>query len=213
MRLPAVLASHDLPLVELQAARLDGELYAVDDAFSPLDEPDGPNQRAAALAFALPVRFIAERRSAAWIHGALSLPPQRHELCVDISARRRPERPDRHSLREVVLDGRDLMFIGPLRVTTPVRTAVDLAREPETDAEAAAITDAVIGRLMRAYGIDLAACRDLVDRRRNLPGKRAAMERLAACDPVHVVDGVDAANGVQHPGPGGWCRPSRRRTG
>ena len=74
-RLPAVLDTHDLPLAELCAARLDGELVAIDDGWTPLDEPDLPALRAAVTALRAPRSLVIERMSAAWVHGALAAPP------------------------------------------------------------------------------------------------------------------------------------------
>jgi hypothetical protein len=56
-----------------------------------------------------------------------------------------------------------------------VRTAVDLARfrTELSDDDAASIVE-----LARQGGFGLAACRELMDRRRNLPEKRRALARL-----------------------------------
>src|SRR5687767_11814124 len=89
-RLASVLTSSDLPMAELAAARLDGELFRIDDCYSPIDEVEQPRHRARALGAVLRDRLIAEQRSAAWIWGALDAPPPRHELCVATGARVRP---------------------------------------------------------------------------------------------------------------------------
>lgn len=69
-----MLGTDDLPLAELCAARLDGELVAIGTGWCPVDEPDLPSLRAAAVAPRLPAPLIVERRSAAWVHGALPSP-------------------------------------------------------------------------------------------------------------------------------------------
>ena len=53
-RLPMVLGTDDLPIAELCAARLDGELFAIDDGWAPVDEPDLPAFRAAVVALRVP---------------------------------------------------------------------------------------------------------------------------------------------------------------
>ena len=62
-RLPPVLDTHDLPLAELCAARLDGELFAIDDGWAPLDEPDLPAFRAAVTALPCPKILALVRRN------------------------------------------------------------------------------------------------------------------------------------------------------
>ncbi|MBK4346765.1 type IV toxin-antitoxin system AbiEi family antitoxin [Lacisediminihabitans changchengi] len=176
MRLASVLSPADLPSAELQAARLDGELYRVDECFSPIDQPTGLHHRALALAAITPRRLIAELHSAAWVWGALDQPPSRHRLCADITARTRPPIGPA-ILREVVVDATDVVTLGPLRITTPLRTAVDLARlDPEPHRE-------VITRLFAIGGFGLADCEALIQRRRNLPDKRRALRRLQQAQP------------------------------
>lgn len=177
MRLPAVLSSRDLPDPELQAARLDGELFAIDECFSPIDEIEQRSHRAAAIAALVPDRLIAEQHSAAWVYGALRRPPARHEFCADTRARVRPASVGRFALREVVIDDIDLRQVGAMTVTSPLRTVLDLAR---FSVEFAHSEQCIIGRLMNLDGFDLTDCATALDRRRNLPGKRLALERLSS---------------------------------
>ena len=180
MRLPSVLSALDLPLAELQAARLDGELFSIDGCFSPLDEIEQSHHRGASLATSLPGRLIAEQLSAAWVFGALESPPARHQLCARIDARIRPASTARIDLREVVIDDADIATIGGMRLTTPLRTVVDLARfAPDFNATHRAI----IARLMQFGSFGPDECRQMLDRRRNLPGKRAALTRILASCP------------------------------
>jgi hypothetical protein len=176
-RLSPVLSVRDLPAVELQAARLDGELYRVDECFSPIDEIEGTEHRARALATTLPERLIAEQHTAAWILGAIDSPPRRHRLCAAIGARGRAPDTARFIVREVVIDESELLSRGGMRLTTPLRTAIDLARFCPAwgEAESAIVTALMVdGR----FGID--DCARNIDRRRNLPGKQRALERLGA---------------------------------
>src|SRR5687768_17102372 len=98
-RLSPVLDATDLPIAELWAARLDGELFTLDDCFVPIDAPEGARERAAAIARQWPQRFIAERLTAAWIWGVLDTPPVRHELCASLGARARPSTSRRVTVR------------------------------------------------------------------------------------------------------------------
>lgn len=178
--LPPVLSQSDLPLAELHAARLDGELFAIDECFGPVDVAEQSALRAASLAALLPPRLIAEQRTAAWVLGAMLDPPARHQLCVDTRARYRCADAPRFSVREVVLDDGETVVIGGLRLTTPLRTALDLARfcDPFGDDEAAIV--AALGAAGQ-FGPDEAFA-DLT-RRRHLPGKVRAAARLRAALP------------------------------
>lgn len=174
MRLPSVLTTHDLPLPELRAALLDGELFALDAAFTPIDEIESPRHRAHAAHAGLPHRLIAEQHTAAWIWGAVP-PPSRHEFCVAIAARARVSGDGAHAVREVVIEPAEIVLLDGLQLTTPLRTVVDLARfsiEFGQREEDAAHT------LMLHHHFDLADCLGEIERRRNLPRKRQAIERL-----------------------------------
>jgi hypothetical protein len=177
MLLPPALDDTALPLPERMAARLDGELYALGEVHCPIDEPETPATRLAAVLAGRSGRIIAELGTAAWVWGAQLLPPPQLELCVDLRARARPPRTPSASLREVVIAEGDVRVLAGRTVTSPLRTAVDLARarEPFTAADAAAVRE-----LARLGWFGLAECRALMDRRRNLPGKLRALERLAA---------------------------------
>ncbi len=177
MRLPSILSRSDFAAPELSALVLDGEAYRVDDCVAPLDEISGPVQRATALAAEIPARLIAEQHSAAWIWGAQFRPPRRHEVCADITARARPALGALLALREVVLLHDDTIVLAGLAVTTPMRTAIDLARFVadwnDTEAE-------ILRALLFLGRISILDCARAMNRRRNLPNKRIALERLAA---------------------------------
>jgi hypothetical protein len=175
---PPVLHEAQLPLPERMAARLDGELFAIGEGHSPIDEVDRPALRLHAVLGSRPARLIAELATAAWVWGACDLQPANLELCVDLRARARPKAMLRASVREVVLSPDDTVVLEGLRVTTPIRTAVDLARM--RDAFGVAEAD-LVRRLASMAGFDFTACRTFMARGRNLPAKRQATERLARC--------------------------------
>lgn len=179
-RLAPVLTCSDLPEAELRAALLDGELFALGSGYCPVDEIAGRVHRALTLTASMPPKLIAERRTAAWILGAQESPPSPLELCAAISERSNPTYLRDTVVREVVIEEGELMTIGGLRLTTPLRTALDLARfeqafgEPERRLLAAL---AVIG------GFTLATCVAAVAVRRNLPAGQRALARLASSLP------------------------------
>lgn len=174
--LAPVLSAADLPLAELCAARLDGELYAVDDCYSPVDLVEGVWARAAAIRAQWPQRVIAERFTAAWIWGVAGTPPSRHDLCSTTTARVRSTLlPLRANLREVVIDADDLLEVARMPVTTPLRTALDIARHSNFFDDDIA---RVLAALLTLDGIRFDECVESLERRRNLPGKVRAKARL-----------------------------------
>ncbi|MBF4624431.1 type IV toxin-antitoxin system AbiEi family antitoxin [Clavibacter sp. VKM Ac-2872] len=176
-RLAPVLSVLDLPLAELCSARLDGEVYEVDACYSPVDELASPWLRAAALAAQVPSRLIAERSTAAWVHGAVRTPPRTHEYCVDSVARCHPPALRNVRIREVVLHERDTTTLAGLRVTTPLRTLCDIAR---TVADFTPFHEAACLGLLALPGITDAAARQHLAASGALPDKRRALARLDA---------------------------------
>lgn len=130
-RLPSVLLPGHLPLAELCAARLDGELRALDEGFVLCDLPTGAPERGAALLAVLPRGTVADRSSAAWVHGATTEPPALHSASIDREHRLRPQPRARVRFHEVRLPAADVVSIGGCPVTTPVRTLIDLTRVPD----------------------------------------------------------------------------------
>jgi hypothetical protein len=175
-RLSPVLTTADLPLSELHAARLDGELFPLNACFCPIDEPEWAGLRAETISRQWPDRLIAEQRSAAWVLGVLPFAPERHELCADIAARARPASLHGVTVREVVIEPDEIVRIGRLDVTNPLRTLVDIARFSSTFSVAEYEICAALAEL---GGVTLEDCMTALDRRRNLPNKRVARKRLS----------------------------------
>lgn len=175
--LPGVLDARYLPRPELNAARLDGEVFSVDECFQVIDAGDDAVTRGRALAATLPPRLIAEQRTAAWVLGALAAPPFRHELCAASGARFRALGVPQWIIREVVIDGAELCSFGGMQLTTPLRTVIDLAR---FSVEFGSAERSVVVALARIGGFELPEILQALDRRRNLPGKRRAHDRLTA---------------------------------
>ncbi len=194
LRLAPVLSTRDLPAAELRAAALDGELVPIDGCWAPIDEPDRASQRALALAVQLPDRVIVEQRSAAWVWGLLDAPPRPHDLCTAIGARVRTGE-GWPAAREVVIDEDEMVELGGIRVTTPLRTVIDLARF------GAIFDEPLVERLLAFGGVTVADCLEAMNRRRNLPGKRLAVERLSSLGSLRewALTGVDASPSRRQP--------------
>jgi hypothetical protein len=171
---PAALSETDLPMAELASARLDGELFTLGGSWCPVDAQDGPETRAAAIQRFAPRRAAAERLTAAWIYGVAPEPAE-HQFCVDLGARtRKPAEASVH-LREVRLGADDVVLLGRLIVTTPLRTAIDLARwgaSPHHRADTA-----VIAELLARAGLG-ATGRRLLTTRPGISFTRIAEQQL-----------------------------------
>jgi hypothetical protein len=169
----SVLGPGSLSLAELYAARLDGELFSVDERFSPVDEADTAWLRATALRSVTGTRMIAEVDSALWIHGLRALPPAVHTMCVARSDRIKFPPSRRFVLREVTHSPGDVAEVAGLRVTVPARILYDLAfaEQPGTPGSALAL-------LARWPELCDTCARRIADAP-NLPGKGMALRRLA----------------------------------
>ncbi|MFC9558451.1 hypothetical protein [Agromyces sp. NPDC056965] len=174
-KLPNVLSIDDLPLAELCAARIDGELMPIDDGWAPVDEPDLPSLRAAAIALRAPRALVIERRSAAWVHGALTSPPAIAQFCVPRTARVAVVSAPRLVVREVAIDPDEIIDFAFARCTTPLRTGFDLLREPgEDDHEVESIVAALCTDDPRL----VSRLRLRFDDANRMPHRGLALERL-----------------------------------
>ncbi len=169
---------------ELRSAALDGEVIAVGEGFLPIDMPVTPLTRAASLApLLIDDRVVVADRSAGWVWG-WGPAPAAVTTCVAITAR--IPSPDRRRLRarEVVIDDDERRLLGPVAVTTPLRTLLDLARHDP---------DPAVGRLLSAgirhHGIDRAALEAELARRPSLSFVKPARARLLAA--LDEAEGAD----------------------
>lgn len=179
LSVPSLLTPRVLPRAELSAARLDGELFPVDDGWVCADEPDSPELRARALGASLPRSVAAGRLvmiglTAAWLHGATDAPPSRHEVCSRSDERAGVRLPHRFMLRELSLADEEECRIGPLRVTTPERTAFDIGRrEPAGRNDLLALQALVFRYRIRVSDLTGVGAAPL-------PGKRRSLDLIAA---------------------------------
>jgi hypothetical protein len=187
-RLPAVLGTDDLPLAELCAARIDGDLFAIDEAWAPIDEPDLPSLRAAVVALRVSRSLIIERLSAAWVHDAVDRPPRTAQFCVPHGSRIATIVDRRVAIREVVLTDDEFFELGGVRCTTPARTAFDLLREASL---ADADSERIVTRLIAARPRLEDQIRERFDRARRMPHRARALVRLD-----HAVEAVTTSSAV-----------------
>lgn len=176
----SVLHDTDLPEAELCALRLDGDLFGLGTAYCAIDEIETPALRAASLARLAGVRLIVERMTAAWVWGAAERCPTRPQFCSSLDARYRPwsRLPIEH--REVAISADEVRMLDGVgvgvgvRVTSPERTLLDLARMP---AEAPGIT-AAMRALVRAAPLGGEHALARVAAAPHLPHSRRAARRM-----------------------------------
>jgi len=190
----SAVAACALSPAELRAAELDGEVTRVGDAFVPIDTPVGAADRAASIAeLSLDRRLFAQRRSAAWVHGWCA-EPSTPSLAASIGSRVPSGTRIRTGARELIIDEHELQRIGGVRVTTPVRTLLDLARADERECPLRDLT-----RMIDQSGLTARDVLHALSRARRAPfAARARTRLLAVADAVDVVDSVDASHGVQN---------------
>lgn len=132
---PALLyvPGEKLSRAELSAARLDGDVVDLADAYLVTDTPETPFARAAALAPTIPARSVVMASAAAWIYGARVHAPS--IIHLDRRTRLRADTGVRLRLHDTLIPEGDAQQLGAVAVTTPERTLADLARlgsvEPE----------------------------------------------------------------------------------
>lgn len=158
-----------LSTAELSAARLDGDVVELGEAYIPADAVETRALRAGSLRGILGDTLAATHLSAAWVHGGLDEPPARHTVQRAVPRRLHHVVGRRVVYRDPEVAADDIWIIGGVAVTSPQRTLADLARVPDDDyARAArAFVD-------RAPGLALEAIAWFEDRG-PVPHKRAAM--------------------------------------
>lgn len=180
--MPMAFFPHDrhpravLSLAELSAARLDGELAMVGDAYAAADALETPALRAASLRVLLGTQLVAIGMTAAWVHGAVGRPPAVHHVQRGERGVTRPVRRDVR-FRDTAIDPADVVALGGVRVTHAARTLVELAREASDPrcAEAA--------RRLATPGL-LAEAAAWLHAHRRFPGRRAALAFLDGVQPT-----------------------------
>ncbi len=176
MPTPRLLTSDDWPEAELRAAVLAGELVPVGSCWASVAEAQVPSLRAEAWAVDVPDRrLVACGGSAAWIWGGRSCAPEPAEAAASLGIRIADVTTVR--VRQVRIGPEDTVALDGVRVTTPVRTVVDLLRAiGDLDPDAA---DAVRG-LFAVGATEPEAVLAALDALGTVPMVRQAARRLDA---------------------------------
>jgi hypothetical protein len=180
-------ADHRLSVAELTAARLDGHVVELGDAYIPADAVETAALRAGSLRDILGTVLAATHLSAAWIHDAVADPPPRHTVQRAVPRRLHHVLGRRFRYRDAMIPPQHLTVVGGVNVTDRVRTLVDLAREGDDahGAAAAAMTNRWPGLAEEALALIAASG--------PFPGKRPAaglIARLSAERTVGLQDEV-----------------------
>lgn len=173
---------------ELQSLAADGVLTRFhQQGFTLPGVPASPQVRARAAANGVPVavrqRVVAGRMTAAWIYGCAA-EPDRLALLVDTTRRISALRNTRGcTLHEVRLGPFDVVSLGGLLVSSPLRTAVDIALH----VEAHRALPALAGLLARPEkDVRLRLLVLAIEASPRVPHKKDALEKLAALAPALV---------------------------
>jgi hypothetical protein len=202
MPVPRLLGPSDMPSAELQACALDGDLYAVGDRWTSVAEFSDATVRARVFAeIAREPRLIADRWTAAWIHGARSRTPEPMQACADLRFRANSSVRDRVELRESTLSDGDVVRLAGVGVTSVERTAIDLLRCPGSWTPEHADTV----RMLRAMLRDPAVLHARLIATRRAPYSQTALRRLAALDRTPG----RGAGDTETPSSPGSTRPAR----
>lgn len=170
---------------ELQAMASDGVLTQLSQrGYLPPGAASTPQLRARAAACTIPPpirqRVVAGRMTAAWIYGCAG-EPDRTALLVDANRRVSSLRATRGcTFHEVRLGPFDVVSLGGLMVSSPLRTAVDIALH--VDAERAV---PALGAFLAApeLNVRLRLLIRAVEATPRLPYRRSALAKLAALLP------------------------------
>ncbi|MCK9793505.1 hypothetical protein M1843_07090 [Isoptericola sp. 4D.3] len=185
----------------------DGALEVVrGDLAVPTGTPVAPALRASLLAAEAPTGAVLAGRSAAWVHaGRPAAGPTGPPLDVTYPAGgHRPELWGAGLVWQSPLLRDDTVRLGGARVTTPLRTAVDVALHVPGDQAAASLVRVVVD----VCGLDLDDAATLLERRVRAVGRpraRRVLDRARALPSEHAGDppGDLPGHGARVP----WCGP------
>jgi hypothetical protein len=171
-------------IAELSACTLDGEFALVDSGFVLSDSPDSAVMRARIVVSRVDARAVVASWSAAWVHGAIFNAPPRHTVALRDGLRLRLSPEHRYDIAQMAFEPQDVEGSLGAYVTTPLRTAIDLARFTSEDPR-------LEGALMTLLSMASATeedVSDVLERGNNLPYKQRAYRRLRAALAALVLD-------------------------
>lgn len=191
---------------ELQAMAGDGVLSQFHQyGYALPGVAPSPQMRARAAANSVPAairqRVVAGRMTAAWIYGCAG-EPDRLALLVDAKRRISSLRNTRGcTLHEVRLGPCDVVSLGGLMISSPLRTAVDIALHVDAQ-RALPVLKALLSRPQNDVRPRLLVL--AIESTPRVPHKRSALEKLArlapalvAGSPVDVKDAVDPPDSAE----------------
>lgn len=170
---------------ELQAMASDGVLTQLyQRGYLPPGTRPTPQLRARAAAIlispAIRTRVVAGRMTAAWIYGCAT-EPDRLALLVDAKRRISSLRSTRGcTFHEVRLGPFDVVILGGLMVSSPLRTAADIALHVNAERAVPALR-ALLGNPQ--LGLQLRLLLRAVEASPRLPHKKAALRKLEQLQP------------------------------
>jgi len=175
-RLPPVLDERELPRPVLRAAVLDGELWPIGDGYCLADVPVDAAIRARSLrSVGAEGRVIADR-TAAWVWGVvpeLSLPRSTVLPRTPVAPHSTGAVEPGIRCRIARLRVGDVARPGGIAVTSPARTAIDLACRAVDE-----VADEILIGLIELAGTSARALRADLAGRSRLRGRRLGLARL-----------------------------------
>lgn len=137
--------------------------------------------RARALSLVIGARHLVVGRTAAWVHGGERIDADPSgAVPLDLHGRRR------YPGRDLPLGPDDVVRLGSVRVTSPVRTALDVARRLAPDRALAALDG-----MIRSGALEQRCLLAAAETLEMLPGARQARELIATADP-RAADGAES---------------------
>ncbi|QNA92674.1 MULTISPECIES: type IV toxin-antitoxin system AbiEi family antitoxin [unclassified Microbacterium] len=159
---------------ELSAARIDGHVVEMGDAYVPADLVEAPDVRASSIAALIRPGTAASHQTAAWVHGAGDAPPAVHHVKRSIDRRIRLGTSSRLVFHDTVLPAADIATVGGIAVSRPVRTMLDLATTLHRDPRVLVW----MHRLAIVFPDVADAAADALHELRRVPGSRAGLSAL-----------------------------------
>ena len=176
----------DFTIAELSACALDGDVSRVDFAYVLSDCPEDVSSRARIILSRVDERCVVASWSAAWVHNAILCTPEQHTVALRGGLRLRLASDLRYDIAQMSFEATDVMGTLGAFVTTPLRTAIDLARFVSSDRR----LQGALMVLLRAAKANNDDVRNVLERGKNLPYKQRAYRRLNA-----ALAGADMAEG------------------
>lgn len=174
------------PETELSALILRGELFSTGEFYFPFDISDSSIVRANALASDIEPNFWAERQSALWVYG-FGDSPQLPQIAT--APNHRSGSFQKAKISHIVISQVELVKIGNLTITCPIRTLIDcLSRPKNVDPVATAALAKYLG-VPESLTLEAPISRSL---------REKFQQNLVAINSINVVNSIDSANSVQN---------------